>query len=106
MLQYNGPLIMRSLRGISRRNIGRLGRSWTRTLRPYPSTSEAEHQSVASSEDGPATSGITDEEMRQCYPEEMVDAPTQPPSERVKASASSRRPNKDKSMAESRELAF
>ena len=42
--------------------------------------------------------------MRQCYPEEMQDAPTGPPSKRVKEWASSRRPNFDKSVAESSPL--
>ena len=40
--------------------------------------------------------------MRQNYPENMLDdAPSQPPSKRVKASSSSRRPNKDTSQAAS-----
>ena len=69
-----------------------------------PSTSEAEHMSVASSDDGLAE-GLDDEEMRQNYLEDVFDAaPSQPPPKKVKASSSSGRPNKDTSQVASSAL--
>ena len=70
-----------------------------------PSTSEAEHMSVASPDDGLAASGLDDEEMRQNYLEDVLDAaPSQSPPNKVKASSSSGRPNRDTSQVASSAL--